>query len=240
MEHAKFPFPLPDELRTVDTTDVSDIEVGLLEREWKAKHAVRDDALVRKLCDSLKNILGETALSADSEKALLANFSPRLDSDDYGDDEEWLTNPSGVQASFQKISYDPGSHLPQSRSLLEKGVYRATRGCLFVYGRHRFKTDKENSVEGGSSKVDYVLVVDDNRPALCEAKSPSVMHKVGKMLPEHGIELKWSRGQSLIPKILAKVSTPSPISYNTGLKNRCIGCFVSRSETYGMAVSYLP
>jgi len=49
-------------LRTADTTDVSDFEVGLLEREWKAKHAVRDDALVRKLCDSLQNILGYTAL----------------------------------------------------------------------------------------------------------------------------------------------------------------------------------
>jgi len=79
VKHAKFPFPLPDERRTVDTTDVSDFEVGLLEREWKAKYAVRDDALVRKLCDSLKNILGDTALSADSEKDLLGDFSPRLE-----------------------------------------------------------------------------------------------------------------------------------------------------------------
>jgi hypothetical protein len=51
-------FPLPDELRTVDTTDVSNFELGLLEREWKAKYAVRDDALVQKLCNSLQNILG--------------------------------------------------------------------------------------------------------------------------------------------------------------------------------------
>ena len=109
VEHAKFPFPLPDKLRTYDTTDVSDFEVGLLEREWKAKYAVRDDALVRKLCDGLKNILGDTALPADAEEALLADFSPRLESDKYhGNDEEWLMNPSEAQASFQKIPCNPG------------------------------------------------------------------------------------------------------------------------------------
>ena len=31
------------------TTDVSDFEAGLLESGWKAKCALRDDALVRKL-----------------------------------------------------------------------------------------------------------------------------------------------------------------------------------------------
>src|SRR6266849_7739925 len=94
VERAKFPFPLPDERRTVDsdTTDISDFEVGLLEREWKAKYAVRDDALVRKLCDSLKNILGETALSADSEKDLLETFSPRLEFYKHGEKMEWLKN----------------------------------------------------------------------------------------------------------------------------------------------------
>jgi hypothetical protein len=108
VEHAKFPFPLPDESRTVDTTDVSDLEVGLLEREWKAKYAFRDDALVRKLCDSLKNILGDTILSADSERVLLGMFLPQLESDELGEQEEWLTNPSEVQASFQKIPCNPG------------------------------------------------------------------------------------------------------------------------------------
>jgi hypothetical protein len=108
VEHAKFPFPLPDELRTVDTTDVSDFEVGLLEREWKAKYAVRDDALVRKLCDSLKNILGDTVLSADSEKDLLTVFSPRLEFDKFGKIQAWLTNPSEARASFQKLSWNPG------------------------------------------------------------------------------------------------------------------------------------
>ena len=33
VEHVKFPFPLPGELRTADTADVSDFDAGLLERE---------------------------------------------------------------------------------------------------------------------------------------------------------------------------------------------------------------
>ena len=102
--------------------------------------------------------------------------------------------------------------------MLEDGVYKAARACLLVYGRHRFKTNKENSVEGGTSKVDYVLLVNDDKRALCEAKSPSVMHRVGELLPKRGIELMWIRGQSLISKNFANVGTPSPISNNTGFK----------------------
>jgi hypothetical protein len=120
------------------------------------------------------------------------------------------------------------------------GVFNAARACLSEDGHHRFHADEEDYVEGDTSKVDFVLLVGDDKPALCEANSPSVMHKVGVLLPERGNELTWCRGQSLIPKFFANVSTPSPISYNTGFKKICIGCFVSRSETYGMAVSYLP
>ena len=124
--------------------------------------------------------------------------------------------------------------------MLQTGVFNAAHACLFEYGHHRFHSDEENYSEGGTSKVDYVLLVGDDKPALCEVKSPSVMHRVGELLPERGIELTWCRGQSLIPKIFTKVSTPSPISYNTGFKKICIGRFVSRSETHGMVVSYLP
>ena len=35
-----------------------------------------------------------------------------------------------------------------------------------------FRTLKENMVEGGSSKVDYVGLVNDNEGVLVEAKSP--------------------------------------------------------------------
>ena len=118
-----------------------------------------------------------------------------------------------------------------------RSVDRAAEGCLFTYGGHSFDADKENSVEGGSSKVDYVLLVDDDKQVLCELKSPSVMQRVGQLLPQHGIELMWFRGQSLIPKIFAKVSTPSSTSYNTGFKKIGIGHFAYRPETSGMAVS---
>ena len=59
--------------------------------------------------------------------------------------------------------------------------YRAAQGCLFVRGRHCFRTDKENSVEGSRSKVDYVLLVEDIESALCDTKSPSVIHDVGQV-----------------------------------------------------------
>jgi hypothetical protein len=131
VEHARFPFPLLDELQTTDTTDVSDFEVGLLESVWKAEYAVRDDALVRKLCDGLQNILGDTALSADSEKDLLANFSPRLESDEYGVDEEWLTNPSKVQASFQKIPMQSGL-TPVTESVVVRKGCLPSRARVFV------------------------------------------------------------------------------------------------------------
>jgi hypothetical protein len=109
VKHAKFPFPSPDENRTVGTTDISHLEVGLLEKEWKAGYAVRDDDLVQKLCDSLKNILGDTALLANPKKALLKNFSPKLESPAYtGRDEEWLENSKEAQVSLQKFPHNPG------------------------------------------------------------------------------------------------------------------------------------
>ena len=46
VEHAKFPFPLLDEPKSLGTTDISTLDVNLLETEWKAKVAVRDNTLV--------------------------------------------------------------------------------------------------------------------------------------------------------------------------------------------------
>jgi len=66
------------------------------------------------------------------------------------------------------------------------------------------------------------------------------MKKAGDSLPPHGIELTWVSGQRLVPKTLAKVSTPIPVGYNIGFKETCVGRIVSGSETNGMAVSYLP
>jgi len=94
--------------------------------------------------------------------------------------------------------------------------------------------------EGGSSKVDYAALVDGGFKALCEAISPSIMMAVDRVLPLHGIELKWVQGQTLVPKILTKVSTLFPVGYRVGFNDICVGGFVSGSEKDGMAVSYLP
>ncbi|KIL63570.1 hypothetical protein M378DRAFT_24959 [Amanita muscaria Koide BX008] len=137
------------------TTDISEFEAGLLEQEWKAGHAVRDDSLVQKLCHSLKNILGDTLLAAGSENYLLASFSPQLQVSKSGrKDRAWDMNPNEAK----------------SRSLLNKGFFEAARKCLEEFGPYDFATDLEDSVKGGTSK------------ALCEAKSSSVMKKVGAIL----------------------------------------------------------
>ncbi|KAM6493291.1 hypothetical protein JOM56_011425 [Amanita muscaria] len=207
VEHAKFPFPHPDELRTADTTDISEFEAGLLEREWKATHAVRDDSLVQKLCHSLESILGDTPLAAGSEKYLLASFSPLLQVDEFGrEDGEWDMNPSEAQ----------------SRTLLDTGFFKATRKCLGEFGSYSFKTAKKHSVEGGTSKIDYVALVNGEPKAVCEAKSPSVMKQVGELLPPHGNRVEMgSRSIS-------------------GVENPFYGRVVPGVETNGMAVSYLP
>jgi hypothetical protein len=99
--NAKFPFPHPDEGRSAGTTDISAFEVGLLKKEWRAVHAIRDDTLVQKLCGALKNILGDTPLAAGAEDYLLASFSPQLQVDGRGrQNAEWNTNPSEAQVSF--------------------------------------------------------------------------------------------------------------------------------------------
>ena len=101
VQHAMFPFPHPSEDRTAGTTDISQFEVGMLEREWKAKHAIRDDTVVQKLCQALKNILGDTPLVAGADNYLLKSFSPQLQVDEFGtENEEWDTNPSEVQVSI--------------------------------------------------------------------------------------------------------------------------------------------
>jgi hypothetical protein len=73
----------------------------MLEREWKANYAVRDDGLVQKLCHTLQAILGDAVLAAGAEDYLLASFLPRIQVDEHGRrDERWSTNPSEARVSF--------------------------------------------------------------------------------------------------------------------------------------------
>ncbi|KAM6496456.1 hypothetical protein JOM56_009162 [Amanita muscaria] len=191
VEHAKFPSPQPDHTRSVNTTDISLIEVASLKREWKPNHAVRDNTLVQKLCSTLENILGDTLLATDAGNYLLTRFSPRIQFNPLGfEDDDWRQNPSDVF----------------SRRLLDKGVLQALTPCLWVYGGYRFQNILEQVAEGGSSKVDYVLQVNHEDEVLVEAKSPSVMKRVGELLPPRGIELTWARRQTLVPKVLAKAA----------------------------------
>ena len=99
-----FPFPEPDETRSLDSPSLSYVEIGMLEKAWKANHAVRDDTLIQKLCDTLQDILGDKVLSEHSRNTLLAKFSPRLELDefDFGTafDGDWLENPNEVHVSF--------------------------------------------------------------------------------------------------------------------------------------------
>lgn len=102
MEHALFPFPTPDETKSVGSTDITEIEAGLLKIEWKANHAVRDDTLVQKLCNALQDILKDKYLPADAEKYLLASFSPKLQVNEYTGmfKRDWLTNRNEAYVSF--------------------------------------------------------------------------------------------------------------------------------------------
>ena len=89
--------------------------------------------------------------------------------------------------------------------LLDK-LFAAAGKCLWAYGRHNFRKVVEHSVEGTRSRVDYVMLVDHEARALCEAKSPSVMKKVGNLLPVRGIKLEWTHSQNVLRRILGKVS----------------------------------
>jgi hypothetical protein len=102
-QRAKFPFPAIGDIRSAGTTDISHFH--LLEGQWKAQHAVRDETLVQKPCFALKKILADTALTVDAENYLLESFLPQIEVDRLGRrDPDWLTNPSEARVSFSNNS----------------------------------------------------------------------------------------------------------------------------------------
>jgi len=105
VEHAKFPFPTLNEKLSASTTDISALEVELLEIEWKAKLAVRDDTLVQKCCNTLEGILGDAPLAEGAEDFLLESFSPRIQFNKRGgEDKDWSTNPNEASVSVSGCS----------------------------------------------------------------------------------------------------------------------------------------
>ena len=106
VEHAMFPFPEPVVSGDATSTDsdISDIDVGFLERQWKAIHAVPDNNLAPKLCAALEDILADTPLTEDSENSLRPLFLPALRADVDGmPDETWLDNFSEAQVSLMLV-----------------------------------------------------------------------------------------------------------------------------------------
>ena len=62
---------------------------------------MRDDSLVQKLCHALEDILGDILLAAGAENYLLTSFSPQLQVDERGrENEEWDMNLSEAQVSI--------------------------------------------------------------------------------------------------------------------------------------------
>jgi hypothetical protein len=105
VEHAKFPFPPLDGRLSANTTDISIIDAGSLEKEWKAKLAVQDDNLIQKLCRALRHILKDAPLEDAAENYLLASFSPKIQFDERGgEDPDWSGNPNEAHVSVSGCS----------------------------------------------------------------------------------------------------------------------------------------
>ena len=100
VENAKFPFPDCPIGASTSSTGLSEVDVGYLDDEWKPRHAVRDNDLAEKLCDTLEAILGDTPATEDSINFLLRLFLPTLSVNERGrKNEVWLDNPSEAQVS---------------------------------------------------------------------------------------------------------------------------------------------
>jgi hypothetical protein len=78
LQNARFPAPPIVTRATANTTDVSDVDIGLVEEAWKAKRAIRDPTLFDNLCNTLAQILRQTPLVAGE---LDSFFSPQIDTE---------------------------------------------------------------------------------------------------------------------------------------------------------------
>ena len=94
VEHAKFPFPecLIDDA-SASSTGLSEIDVGLLDDQWKARHAVRDDDLANKLCVSLRTTLGHAPVTEHSRSYMSRWLLPEIM------DQDWKINQNQVNVS---------------------------------------------------------------------------------------------------------------------------------------------
>ena len=79
---------------------------------------------------------------------------------------------------------------------------------MALHGPHDVEITGEAPLDERSRcRVDYAALVDGDDRLLCEATAPSVMKKLGELLPARGFEFGWTASSSLVRKILGKVST---------------------------------
>jgi hypothetical protein len=99
VEHATFPFPECLIDASVSSTGLSEVDVGLLHNQWKARHAVRDNDLANKLCDALRTTLGDEPVTEHSRSFMLRWFLPKILGEDGWDAEDWAINTDEIYVS---------------------------------------------------------------------------------------------------------------------------------------------
>jgi hypothetical protein len=62
LENARFPTPPVQTFLSANTTDISLVDIGLVDEAWRAQHAFKDPHLVDHLRQTLRQILGQTPL----------------------------------------------------------------------------------------------------------------------------------------------------------------------------------
>ncbi|KAF8722633.1 hypothetical protein AX14_009736 [Amanita brunnescens Koide BX004] len=169
---------------TATATAVSDVDIGLVEDNWKACLAIRDNTLVNKLSDTLAGILGQTPLCAGE---LEDRFSPGLELND---------------ADWQQ---DNGSEAKVTQ-LLTLGVNMALKRCASTFDQQLKVSVEREEREGPSlSTIDMTIFVNDIRRILLRVASPTFMEYICSKLPPDGFKLKWESGGLLLSQVFLKV-----------------------------------
>ena len=116
-------------------------------------------------------------------------------------DEMWLENPDEAPVSVILLSsWIQVEPLGQSKRLLDLGVFNAMARCLWEYDRSKFRMPHEQRVGGVTSAVGFHILVNNKHVALVEAKSPSVMNKLGELLTQNAFKMRWQ--QTTFPSLL--------------------------------------
>ena len=217
VEHAKFPSPETSTDDTTAFTDISEVDIGLLNNKWKALHAVRDNDLANKLCNALRTTFSETLLTGPSTHTLLRHFLPTLLVGEGGlVCQLWSKNPCETHLSVKLAPCEFALSLQvlgQSKWFLPTGVFNPMERCLWDYGHSNLNTLAKQRVQGAMSAINSHILINSELMALVEAESPNVMNKFGELLAQNAFEMRWTSGStSLVSSIFSKVGVCFPIS----------------------------